>query len=141
MLMKNHPAQPAYKDCLAGLLNEIEAMKTFGSNARHSLERMESHVRKLVRSLAVEARGESSGLAGALPRTHGTVLTTREQEAFCLIGKGYTRKEIARLLSLSIKTVGSHIENIKNKLSIESSADLREAARLALSRHDRKTGA
>ncbi len=47
------------------------------------------------------------------------VLTNRELEVFRLIGKGLSSKEISEQLHLSIKTIGTYRENIKDKLHIK----------------------
>ncbi len=51
-------------------------------------------------------------------------LTDRELEVFELIGKGLATREIAGKLSISSKTVDSHREHIKQKLQLETAADL-----------------
>ncbi len=51
-------------------------------------------------------------------------LSNRELQVFRLIGEGRTTRQIAEDLSLSIKTIESHREHIKNKLIIESAAQL-----------------
>jgi two-component system, NarL family, nitrate/nitrite response regulator NarL len=45
-------------------------------------------------------------------------ITRRESEVLHLIGKGYSNKEIARELSLSIATVKHHVHNILEKLDL-----------------------
>ena len=57
-----------------------------------------------------------------------TTLSDRELEVFQLIGKGYGRKEIAEILSVSVKTVGSYREYIKRKLHVKNSPDLMKRA-------------
>ncbi|MCW7752964.1 response regulator transcription factor [Desulfobotulus sp. H1] len=55
-------------------------------------------------------------------------LSDRELEVFQLMGKGFQRKEIADLLGISVKTVGSYRETIKKKLNVcTSGALMREA--------------
>jgi DNA-binding NarL/FixJ family response regulator len=51
-------------------------------------------------------------------------LTDRELEVFQLIGRGCTTREIAGRLSLSIKTIESHREHIKQKLGLDNAAAL-----------------
>lgn len=58
-----------------------------------------------------------------------TSLTTREFQVFRYLGEGLTTREIAKLLKISIKTVETHRENIKNKLTCENSSQLILAAR------------
>jgi DNA-binding NarL/FixJ family response regulator len=48
-------------------------------------------------------------------------LSNREREIFNLLGKEFSRKEIAAQLNISTQTVSTHIERIKNKLSFDSS--------------------
>lgn len=57
------------------------------------------------------------------------VLSQREFEVFRLLAEGKTVNEIAELLSLSPKTVGTHHTSIKQKLDVSNSAEL---ARLAI---------
>lgn len=47
------------------------------------------------------------------------VLTDRELEVFRLIGEGLSTREIADRLHLSIKTIGTYRENIKDKLGLK----------------------
>jgi DNA-binding NarL/FixJ family response regulator len=51
-------------------------------------------------------------------------LTTREREVMRLIARGYTYKEIARRLSLSIKTVETHVSAVLRKLQLSSRHEL-----------------
>jgi DNA-binding NarL/FixJ family response regulator len=51
-------------------------------------------------------------------------LSFREKEVLKLIAEGKTSKEIAFLLSISIRTVHHHRDNIMNKLNIRNIADL-----------------
>ncbi len=56
------------------------------------------------------------------------LLSDRELEIFQLIGKGYSRKEIAEMLFISVKTVGTYRENIKRKLNLKSASELMKHA-------------
>jgi len=51
-------------------------------------------------------------------------LTAREREILQLIAEGYTNKEIASILSLSVKTVQSHRTNLMNKLDLHDRGEL-----------------
>jgi DNA-binding NarL/FixJ family response regulator len=56
------------------------------------------------------------------------ILTNRELEVFRLIGRGNTRKEISEKLILSIKTISTYQEKIKDKLGLKNSAELAKHA-------------
>jgi DNA-binding NarL/FixJ family response regulator len=51
-------------------------------------------------------------------------LSPREREVMRLIARGYTYKEIARRLSLSVKTVESHVSAVLRKLQLSSRHEL-----------------
>ena len=57
-------------------------------------------------------------------RTPTAVLTEREDEVVKLIAEGYASKEIARLLTISIKTVERHRSNILQKLGMRDRTEL-----------------
>lgn len=62
-------------------------------------------------------------------------LTDRELQVFKMVGRGFTSKEIAVRLFLSIKTIGTYRERIKEKLGLKNSSEL---VRCAV--HFEKTG-
>jgi DNA-binding NarL/FixJ family response regulator len=51
-------------------------------------------------------------------------LTDRELEVFHMIGKGLSSNEIAGKLNLSIKTIGTYRERIKEKLHLKNACEL-----------------
>ena len=51
-------------------------------------------------------------------------LSDRELEVFRLIGRGFAPSDIARQLRLSVKTVGSHRERIKEKMGFKHGGEL-----------------
>ena len=51
-------------------------------------------------------------------------LTAREREVLQLIARGYAYKEIARRLSISVKTVESHVSAVLRKLQLSSRHEL-----------------
>jgi two-component system response regulator NreC len=52
------------------------------------------------------------------------VLTDREREVLQLIAEGYTSREIADILHLSVKTVQNHRSKIMGKLDLHDRGDL-----------------
>jgi DNA-binding NarL/FixJ family response regulator len=53
---------------------------------------------------------------------HG--LTPREREVLQLIAEGYSTRQIAEILSISVKTVQAHRTNLMSKLDLHDRADL-----------------
>lgn len=57
---------------------------------------------------------------GALPESRGSVLSAREREVLASLAQGATNEEIARALSISEKTVKSHLKAIFQKLGVSN---------------------
>ncbi|MFC5700312.1 response regulator [Cohnella faecalis] len=51
-------------------------------------------------------------------------LTAREKEIMAKVAQGYSNKEIAELLQISVKTVETHKSNLMEKLGIRTKPDL-----------------
>lgn len=55
-------------------------------------------------------------------------LSDRELQVFQMIGEGLTYPQIAEKLMLSVKTIESHVEHIKDKMNISSGRELLQRA-------------
>jgi DNA-binding NarL/FixJ family response regulator len=66
-------------------------------------------------------RGDSPGQQA---RTSKEPLTEREQQVLTLIAQGLHNREIAERLSIHVKTVGRHRENLMSKLDLHDRVDL-----------------
>jgi DNA-binding NarL/FixJ family response regulator len=72
----------------------------------------------------------TAGVTGALSgrdartKTAATALTERETDVLRLIASGYSNKEIAAKLSLSVKTVEAHKANAMRKLDFTGRIDI-----------------
>jgi DNA-binding NarL/FixJ family response regulator len=69
--------------------------------------------RRVVESFRQKARGRDDSIS----------LTAREEETLLLLSKGYSNKEIADRLNLSIETVRSHLKHIYEKMHVRSRAE------------------
>lgn len=69
-------------------------------------------------SLARRNRG------GMRPEAEPDELSPREREVLQLIAEGYTSKQIAEILSNSIKTVQAHRTNLMQKLNLHDRGEL-----------------
>ncbi len=61
---------------------------------------------------------------GQEPTTSYDALTDREREILTLVAEGYTNREIAETLFISVKTVETHKANIMEKLNLHKRAEL-----------------
>lgn len=59
-------------------------------------------------------------LSGAREQSPEAILTAREMEVLCLVSRGLSNQQIARKLSLSVRTIEAHLTHIYNKLGVGS---------------------
>jgi DNA-binding NarL/FixJ family response regulator len=93
-------------------------------------------LRMAIRSVLEGKKYISPGIAGSVlegylggrktlkSRTSLDTVTQREKEILKLLGEGYQNKEIAEMLSISVKTVEKHRANIMGKLDLHNAAAL-----------------
>ncbi len=62
--------------------------------------------------------------SGQEPASSYDALTDREREILALVAEGYTNREIAESLFISVKTVETHKANIMEKLNLHKRAEL-----------------
>lgn len=72
---------------------------------------------EIARHVVASFRQKSGGLDPSIS------LTPREEETLVLLTKGFSNKEIADHLNLSIETVRSHLKNIYTKMHVRSRAE------------------
>ena len=69
------------------------------------------------------------------PLQKNSQLSPREQETLTLLAKGYSVKELARLLEISDHTAAGYVKNIYRKLKVSCRAEATlEASRMGLVR-------
>jgi DNA-binding NarL/FixJ family response regulator len=101
---------------------------------QESMATLEAALRKVLDGgIYLSARLQQRGLQRvrkeeAQPADRLETLTNRELHIFRLIGQGKPSQEIARLLALSVKTVGSHRSNMRRKLCLETGSQLVQQA-------------
>ncbi len=76
------------------------------------------------RSIVDKIAGESESRT----KSRWGKLSDREMDVFLLIGKGYGSQQIAKRLTISVKTVETHRANIKIKLQLNSGEELLQQA-------------
>jgi DNA-binding NarL/FixJ family response regulator len=92
----------------------------------------QSRASEILRAIRAMARGDTYvdpqfGREAAVaegerpePRGTGVRLTNREEQVLRLVAQGYSNKEIATSLDLSVKTVETHKANAAQKLGVKS---------------------
>jgi len=97
-------------------------------SAIHTVEIGETYVHpKMIRALLADTEGvKRSPAPGNAPRD---VLTPRETDVLRLLAQGYTNRQIAAELSLSVRTVEGHRANLTEKLGLHSRVELVRFAR------------
>lgn len=80
---------------------------------------------ELLRSVRLVASGQtlidpdvSRQAMQHLTQTRGSGLTEREREVLALVARGYTNKQIAEALYVSVKTARNHVSHILEKLGL-----------------------
>lgn len=90
----------------------------------HAIRAVAAGGKYLDPKLAAKIMDTFSGRAGALRGEPKSSLSDRETEVLRHIALGYSNKEIAARLSLSVKTIEVHKANAMRKLNITSRIDL-----------------
>ncbi len=82
--------------------------------------------KKLVKSLlSLRQYGHGGGVMHTVSAPSNSLgLSGREIEVCILLAKGYTNKEVADMLNISLATAISHRKNIMDKLAAQSLADI-----------------
>ncbi len=91
----------------------VKAIREIGAGNLHVSSPIMSHILNKFRNQPA-----------ALHASPLNALTDREMEIFQFIGQGYASGEIAKRLNISVKTIGTHRERIKNKLNLKDSGTL-----------------
>lgn len=87
----------------------------------------------IARKVLMQARVKEAANGGAAAQVDSVGLTKRETETLDLIARGYTYGEVARLLSVTVGTVQTHIKGIYGKLAVHSRSEaVFEAHKLGL---------
>jgi len=81
-------------------------------------------ISSLLETLSKVAQGENLLAKGGKRRRRGGYLSPREKEVLKLIAMGYTGKEIAGILNISVRTANTHRANIMRKLALKNTASM-----------------
>ncbi len=95
----------------------VKAVRRVLSGGIHASE----HIKEKMLNQMVKGRGK-------MDCTGPDRLTNRELEVFRLMGEGLESREIAARLGLSPKTIGTHRENVREKLQLKHYTELVKAA-------------
>lgn len=90
----------------------VEVVRTVLGGGSPISPQVARHLLTLVERTPVSASGNTA-----------CELTPRECEILALVARGYKREEVAARLSISVSTVGSHINAIYRKLEVRSNIE------------------
>jgi DNA-binding NarL/FixJ family response regulator len=90
-------------------------------DAIHAVQRGEAVLSPAITRLVIEDYLRWGDLEG---QQTADGLSAREREVLQLIAEGYTSKQIAEILSISVKTVQAHRTNLMSKLDLHDRAEL-----------------
>jgi DNA-binding NarL/FixJ family response regulator len=94
-----------------------------------------SAIRAVHRGRTLAPPGAGGSTEGPAPEPPPPTLSPRERQVLELLARGHTNREVADLLSLSVKTVETHRARLSDKLGSQNRADIvRAAIRLGLFR-------
>ena len=99
-------------------------------NSKHLVGAFNGHLRNCLLLFADEAfwAGDKQGesvLKGMLTKTEvEEPLTARERQTLQLIAEGYTTKELAHFMAITVRTGESHRASLMDKLNIHNTAGL-----------------
>lgn len=124
-------AQRALHAGARGYIMKQEAMESVVTAIHHVLEG-KIYLNEKVKEHILSHISEAPEIREKTPIDR---LTDRELQVFKMIGRGYSSRDIAERLFLSIKTIGTYRERIKNKLNLKHANEL---VRCAV--HFEKTG-
>jgi DNA-binding NarL/FixJ family response regulator len=138
-MKKRHPAIPALVLSMHDEAVYAERSLKAGARGYITKQQLDNSVLAAIRRLldggtymsdALEARLAAKFVDGRTLETDSPLdaLSDRELQVFRLIGQGRSTRQIADTLNLSIKTIESHREHIKSKLSLETTAELAQRA-------------
>ena len=105
-------------------------------------ETLRTYVRNVLGKLGAHSRLEAAALASRqiLPGQHApygdhtllAALTPREREVLMHVTKGSGLREVAKQLHMSLKTVNTHLHNLRSKLGVHSTLEAVALARSGL---------
>ncbi|MBU3918027.1 response regulator transcription factor [bacterium] len=127
VLSMHDEALYAERSLLAGARGYIMKQETSASviNAIRSVLEGKIYVSEKITINILNFVARKSSTSNKLPVES---LTNRELEVFSYIGQGITTKEIAQKLFLSVKTIGTYRERIKQKLNLKNVNELIQQA-------------
>ncbi len=122
-----------YTNPINTIINNLDAFRqfvtVFKAQAMHLLRHAENHKIVLpahMKGIDCKASDSSKTSHNTLFELEGTPLTKREQHVLYHVVKGKSAKEVGEVLKLSSRTIESYLEQIKNKMDVNTKSMLIE---------------
>ena len=116
-----------------------QSTKKMAAEMNVTTETLRTYVKNVLSKLGAHSRLEAAALAsklappgreepvGGYPRL--AILTPREREILTYLTEGSGQREVARQLHMSLKTVNTHLHNLRSKLGVHSTLEAVAMAR------------
>ena len=116
----DHYIDSALEAHASGYVTKDEPPETIVRAIRSAVEGVPYFSPRVQARLVASRQGAGEEAA----RSRGSLLTPRELEVLRYIARGLPKKEIARTMEVSVKTVSRHTENLMQKLGIHDRVEL-----------------
>lgn len=122
-----HSIQRAFKAGVCGYVTRRDSVVALMTTVVGALEGKRRVSPRVESALLDEMSRGNVEVAGG----HESVLSNRELQVFRLLGQGMGTRDIARELSISVKTIETHRQRIREKLRLANGSELRTRAVLS----------
>lgn len=118
----DHHIERALRLQVRGFLAKTESMDSVIHGIRQVAEGKVVFSEKV--SARIVADGSGARLAEGAGRTRAATLSARETEVLGYLARGLSKKEIAQVMFLSVKTVEGHADRLMDKLDVHNRVEL-----------------
>lgn len=121
LILSMHRSEKIVRDAIEAGARGYLAKDDADNNLLAAVESLRHHQPYFTSKIAIAAAEERAVNAG---KSRRGALTPRQREIIQLLAEGKSNKEVASILSISVKTAETHRANIMLRLDLHSFADL-----------------
>lgn len=125
VILSGHSAEPVVRRALEDGADAYVLKGSTGLDLVQALDQLQTGERFVSPQVAPYTRPQRKPSARAFPSSgQDAVLTRREMHVLKLVSEGVGNREIAQALCISVKTVEKHRASLKDKLGLQTTAEL-----------------